>query len=188
MNSKNNLPLTEDELMTLDGFLLMDEHAGDRLSIDEVHGYLTSLIVAAVPTEQEKWMEVVWGSPEFSDQAEKERMTEYLLRMYWEIAETMGDGRSFEPLIVEEEDEAGVQYEVYEGWCFGFMRGVTEHQKLWEDVPKNEQELLTPIAKLAMSCMEDDEQEMSDEEYEACVDLLPGALSGLYAYWHADQS
>ena len=184
MNSQSNAPLSEDEFVELDQFLLSDTVGEECLPIDEAHGYLTALIVGALPSEQSGWMEAIWGKPSFTDEAEKKRMTGYLLRMYGEIAETLGQRRSFEPLIIEEEDEEGELHEAYEGWCFGFMRVVAEHQSHWEDISKNEQELLTPIAKLALLCA-DEEQDMDEEEYEACVDLLPGAVAGLYAFWHA---
>jgi yecA family protein len=185
MNSQQHTPLSGDELLALDAFLLSEEVEDERLPIDEVHGYLTALIVSALPVDQATWMEAVWGDLEFADDAEKECMTGYLLRMYGEISETLEQGHSFEPLIIEEEDEEGELLEAYEGWCFGFMRAVADHQSHWEDVPKNEQELLSPIAKLALLCTEEEmDEEMDEEEYEVCIDLLPGAVAGLYAFWH----
>ena len=185
MNSQPNLSLTADELLALDNFLLAEEAEGERLPIDEAHGYLTALIVGAQPVEQATWMEAIWGEPAFADAAEQQHLTNSLLRMQAEIADTLAKRRSFEPLIIEEEDEEGELLEAYEGWCLGFMRYVAERQSQWEEMPKDEQALLSPIAKLAMLCAEE-EQDMDEEEYEACVDLLPGAVAGLYAYWHPD--
>jgi hypothetical protein len=39
------------------------------------------------------------------------------------------------------------------------------------------------MAQLAL-LNSDEEPEMDDEEYESWVELLPGAVLGLYSYWH----
>ena len=72
--------------------------------------------------------------------------------------------------------------EAYEGWCLGFIHAVADHQESWDKLEKSEQELLTPIAKIAL-LLNEEEPDMDDEEYAACIELLPGAVAGLYSYW-----
>jgi hypothetical protein len=45
--------------------------------------------------------------------------------------------------------------------------------------------LLGPIARLALLHVED-EPEIDEEEYELLVELLPGAVAGLNAYWESN--
>ncbi|MCK5640117.1 MAG: UPF0149 family protein, partial [Gammaproteobacteria bacterium] len=72
----------------------------------------------------------------------------------------------------------------YEGWCFGFMLAVTNEHAVWDELPENEQDLLAPMAKLAMLHIgEESEEEMDEDEYDTWVDLLPGAVASLYGYW-----
>ena len=63
------------------------------------------------------------------------------------------------------------------------MQAVVAEQTRWETLPKNEQELLGAIAKLAL-LYADDAPEMDDEEYEMLVELIPGAVVGLYSFWN----
>ena len=184
MSSQVETPLTDDELQTLDNFLLAEQETGERLGIDEAHGYMTALIVSHQPMQQQVWLSVILGESEFSDKKEQQHITALLQRMFADISTTLEAQRLFEPLIIEEEEE-GVILEAYEGWCFGFMLGVTNSQALWDDLPVSEQDLLAPIAKLALQHVEEEsEEEMDEDEYDTWVDLLPGAVASLYAYWN----
>ena len=182
MSTDLNTPLNETELTELDEFLLSPACDEDALSIDEAHGYLTALAVTPQPPAEEKWVSGVWGQPDFTDEDERERMSSLLLRLYHEIVASLQDRRDFEPLVIETEEEGEV-LEAYEGWCFGFMLGVEEQQALWDELPKNEQNLVAPMAQLAL-LYSDEETDMDDDEYDDWVELLPGAVMGLYAYWH----
>jgi len=180
MSSKLSIPLSEDELAALDNFLLSEQES-EMMPVDEVHGYLTALVVSHSQASQSEWLSVIWGDPQFADDKEQAAMTNYLLRMRNEIVETLESHRPYEPLIIEEEEDGEV-VEAYEGWCLGFIHAVADHQESWDKLAKNEQELLTPIAKIAL-LLSEEEPDMDDEEYGACIELLPGAVAGLYSYW-----
>lgn len=182
MSTNLDTPLNETELAELDEFLLSDASHEDALSIDEAHGYLTALLVTPNPPADEQWLATIWDRPDFADDSQKEHMTALLQRLYNEVAATLQARRDFEPLVIETEEE-GETLEAYEGWCFGFMHGVEEQQALWDELPQNEQNLVAPMAQLAL-LYSDEESEMDDDEYDDWVELLPGAVMGLYAYWH----
>jgi len=181
MSSELNGPLSDEELTALDNFLLSDRGHGEMMPIDEAHGYLTALVVSHDQAGQSEWLSAIWGEPEFADIAEEKGMTHYLLCMRSEIEEMLKSGSPYEPLVIEEEEDGEV-VEAYEGWCLGFIHAVADHQESWDKLEKNEQELLTPIAKIAL-LLNEEEPDMDNEEYEACVELLPGAVAGLYTYW-----
>lgn len=182
MSTDLDTPLNETELAELDEFLLSEACDEDALSIDEAHGFLTALLVTPQPPAEAKWMSGVWGQPDFAGDNDRQRMTSLLHRLYNEIVSTLKARRDFEPLVIETEDQGEI-LEAYEGWCFGFMLGVEEQQTLWDELPKNEQNLVAPMAQLAL-LVSDEETDMDDEEYDSWVELLPGAVMGLYAYWH----
>ena len=182
MSIENKLPLTDEESTLLDEFLLSAEEGDDsRMPIDEAHGYLTALIVGHAQVSMEDALNAVWEKPNFKDAAEQEQMTGYLMRMYQDISNSLEDGDKFEPMAIEIEDE-GETLVAYEGWCFGFMIAVTSDEERWTSLPKNEQSLLSPIAKLAL-LYADEEVEMEDDEYEMLADLLPGSAVALHHYW-----
>lgn len=185
MPSQPETLLTDEEFSELDSFLLASEEGDDRLSVDEAHGYLTALTVGPEMVESAEWLEQVWGEPLFSDDESEQRLRGHLLRMQREIAADLNEGITFEPLVLEEVDN-DVVVESYEGWCFGFMLGVAAQSRHWEQLPKAEQTLLAPIAKLAL-LHDDEESDMDDEEYDAWVEMLPGSVVGLYNYWRSQQ-
>jgi len=177
MSSQFDEPLSDDELAELDTFLLEGD-ASDRLQIDEAHGYLSSLIIGGGgDVDTDTWLTDIWGELECTDER-RARVTELFLRLHYETELGLREERPFEPLVIEEE-EGGELYEVYDGWCFGFMLGVANYQEKWESVEKESQDLLAPIATLAL-LHSDEEHELSEEEYTACVELLPGSVFELY--------
>jgi uncharacterized protein len=184
MSLPTDAPLSEEEYAELDDFLCAGEEEEERLPVDEAHGFMTAMIVGHAPVAQETLLESVWGKPVFADEAERERLTGLLLRLFREISTTLKAGRSFEPLVVEIE-ENGATLVAHEGWCFGFMLAVSGEEERWSRLPKHEQALLGPIARLALLHVED-EPELDEEEYEMLVELLPGAIAGLNAYWESN--
>lgn len=176
--------LTDAELTELDEFLLSDACSDETLSIDEAHGLATASHAGPDPLSDEAFVEAVWGSPEFDSDTQRQRFSEMLIKLYHEVGDTLRSGRPFEPLVVEEEDE-GELFEVYEGWCFGFMLGVERNQNSWEELPSDQEALLMPMAQLALLTGEE-ETEMDEDEYLAWVELIPGAVAGLYGYWHGN--
>jgi len=186
MPSQIEAQLTDDEFSELDSFLLAADEGEDRLTVDEAHGYLTALTVGPEMTACDEWLEAVWGSPLFSDVESEARMRGYLIRMQQEIATALTSETIFEPMMLEEIDGDEV-LESYEGWCFGFMLGVASQTDHWEQLPKAEQTLLAPIAKLALLHDDEEENDMEDEEYDAWIEMLPGSVVGLYNYWRHRQ-
>ncbi|MDH5302280.1 MAG: YecA family protein [Gammaproteobacteria bacterium] len=178
-----NQPLTDQELVELDDFLLSTDEQSGALSVDEAHGYISALVVSDAQIEHQEWLSAVLAEADFANDAERDRIEDLLLRMYDEIATGLEAGRRFEPLVIEEE-ENGEILEIPEGWCYGFMLGVAEEQDRWEDLPREQQELLAPIAKLALTYSEDEDTDLDEEDYESLVDLIPGSVNSLYDYWH----
>lgn len=172
--------LSDDELTELDIFLNSAACEEDTLGIDETHGYLTALLLSSESGQLTPgWQEVIWGEPRFADDKERERMTALLERVPGDILAALTRREPFEPLIVESEED-GVVYESYEGWCFGFMLGLEQQWDGWQNQPDEVQELIIPIAQLAL-LWDEDAEEMSEEEYDQWVELIPGAVTGLFA-------
>ncbi len=182
--SQDLLPLTDDELAELDSFLLSDACDDEVLSVDELHGFLTAQLVGPQPLPEAEWLAMAWGKPRFSDSAQQQRIEELVHRLYAEVEQTLEDGGEFEPLAVEVEEEGG-EVVAYEGWCFGFMLGVESCQAEWDKLSGDDEGLLAPMAQLAL-LNSDEEPSMDEDEYEQWVELLPGAVLGLYQHWHEE--
>lgn len=171
MNQTN--ALNDEDLGQLDELLIAAAH-DDSLSIDEAHGYFTALVVAGIDASDAEIVEAALGQAAGKDKGE---LVDLLLRLYHGLEEELASDRHFEPMVIEEEDE-GESFEIYEGWCFGFMLAVTDHEQRWIDLSKEGKNLLEPIATLAL--LREEELDMDDEEYSGWVELLPGAVDSLY--------
>lgn len=175
--------LNDDELAELDDFLLSDACDDEVLSVDEVHGFLTAMLVGPKPMPEAEWLPMTWGEPDFADAAQRSHMHSLMQRLCSDIEQSLKTGHDFEPLAVEMEEEDGTVVVAYEGWCFGFMLGVEGRQEEWDKLPQDEKNLMAPMAQLAL-LYSDEEPDMDEEEYEQWVELLPGAVLGLNSYWH----
>ena len=171
-------PLSDEELIELDVLLQTNE---DYLLVDEAHGYITALVIAlGEGLDDDQWLFGILGD---SMEAVQPKMRELLTRLRDEIIDVLSSGGVFEPLVAEIEDEGEI-LESYEGWCFGFMMALSVEEESWAELPQNEQDLLMPIAKLAL-LQEDESADMDDEEYGTYVDLIPGSVGGLYQYFRS---
>jgi len=178
--------LSGDDLTTLDDFLLARAEEGEALMVDEAHGYVTATVLAGLPIDDEV-RSAIWGEQPFCDADEAQQMNDLLLTMAADITQILRSGAYFEPLLIEEEDEDGELIEAYDGWCYGFMALVSSQPEYWDDLPKHERELLSPIATLAL-IDSDEEMEMDEEEYQSWVEMLPGSVSGLYEYFQGQSA
>lgn len=181
MTTTAHAPLSDDELQLLDAFLLEGPEEGERLPLEEAHGYLTALIVSQNALPEEDWLAAVWGAPHFADAAEEQRLTHLMQRLRQDIEAGLAPGQRFEPMVIEEEEDGEV-FESYEGWCVGFMLAVADHTEAWETLPEPVRELLQPIAALTLSGSEE-EPGLDEEEYALCIELLPGSVVGLRDYF-----
>jgi len=173
--------LSEDELTQLD--IMLSSNETDTLAIDEAHGYSTALLVRQQTINDPEWLEAILGDHKDTN----DEVSTLLKRMRDEIQSSIELEQRFEPMIIEEEIDDEL-FESYEGWCFGFMLGVTQHQSLWETLPNNKEDLLAPIAQLAL-LYSDEELDINEDEYADCVELIPGAVTKLYDFWknHASE-
>lgn len=177
--------MTDEEFDELDAFLLSDACDEQTLAIEELHGYLTALQLTPERPASGEWQSAVWGEPKFIDEAQRQHLSAMLEAMRSDIAETLRRRELFEPMVVEMEED-GLLVESYEGWCYGFMLGVEQNPQLWQALPAAAQGLLAPMARLALLADEEEDEEMSEEEYNQWVELIPGAVLGLYDLWHRD--
>lgn len=183
MSNPFETPLTDEEMIELDDFMLAAGEHGDCLAIDEAHGYLSALAVMPLDIGQATWLKAILGSTTFKDDGVRQHIASLLQRMYDDIVTTLEASLPLEPLIIEHEEDGEV-LESYEGWCYGFMMAVGEYPDQWEKLGKDEAPLLLPIAQLAMLCNEDEsEPGIDEEEYQMLLELLPGSVAGLYAFY-----
>lgn len=182
MSQDQPITMSNAAIEELDAFLLSENCDEETLTVDEAHGLITAMLISPAGIVGNDWVGLIWGEPEFPDEATEQRMIAHLQQMEQEIRQLLEQGLPYEPFSVEEEEGDEV-IESFEGWCFGFMVGVSQQQEAWDDLPKDQQALLAPMAQLSLLVSEE-EPSMDDQEYQSWVELIPGAVTGLYNYCH----
>lgn len=170
--------MTDNDYIRLDEILM--DNIDNCLSIDEAHGFLTAMLVSQIKLSSEDCVESICGDSNFEDKMMLE-VSLLILSMYSNVQEMLDKNQPFDILLIETEEEGEI-VEVFEGWCHGFMLAVSQESTIWDSLEKNEQSILSPIAKLAL-LISDEELEMEGDEYDMLIELLPGAVMGLNSYF-----
>lgn len=180
---------TDDELAELDRFLR--SRGGDEdLLLDGVHGMLTALAIGPEPPKPAEWLPEVLHEA-FSSPTEAERVLTLLATLNDSILAELQAG-VYEPILGELDTEDGETAFTARGWCEGFSRGIDLRASGWEVRLGHDTQLMELLAPIVALSIEDgvfepdgDYQQLSDEEYEACLADLPTVASAVADYWRA---
>ncbi len=170
--------MTDDDYSRLDGILM--DNIDECLSLDEAHGFLTAMLVSQIELSREECVESICGDSNVDDNVAAD-ISDLIFNMNETIQQMLNSNQPFDILLIEIEEDDEI-IEVFEGWCHGFMLAVSQEQNIWDTLGKNEQSILSPIAKLAL-LISDESLDMEEDEYELLVELLPGAVIGLNNYF-----
>lgn len=189
-----NKPLSDDEIDTLDAFLMSDSTPEDSLAIDELHGFLTAIVCAPDPVIPSQWLPDVWRmeeGPQFESTEQARDIVGLIMRMYNEIASVLLAGEEFGPLMLEKTLASGKSIVVAQGWCWGFMEGVRSQYEAWEPHLDAIDELLLPVAAL-VDLGDDDSRfhELLDDhdKVEQLTDAIPESVIGIYRQTRSEAS
>lgn len=187
-------PLSEDEMVELDEFLMSDVVSDEIMMLDMLDGYLTAIVVGPTTVLPSQWLRGIWGgsaddAPQFETMEQAQRITDLIMRHYngiiWSLQR---DADAFEPLFntrtfPDEERE----YVDGESWAYGFMQGIglcrADWQALFDDAQGKA--WLRPIYLLGADEVspEDDELTMRPAQREALSTDIPASVAGIYRYW-----
>src|SRR5262249_12836453 len=121
-----------------------------------------------------------------SEQAK--RIIGLLMHQYNAVSQAIADG-CFDPLLLELTQEDGSEFFDAEGWCEGFMLGVSIFLDAWRPVLEEHTELIAPMLLLGTEKgwkildergqHADARKRLTRETYEA----IPSAVAALYEYF-----
>jgi uncharacterized protein len=187
MNPANE-PLSDAEIQALDEFLMSDSTPEEVLSVDELHGYLTAIVCCPVPVMPSDWLNGIWQTkegPPFESAAQAQEITSLVMRMHNDIADALGVGEAFGPLMLESTLQSGETVVDPQGWCWGFMEGMRSQFDAWEPYLDTLNELVVPIAVLARVGGDDPELQKLLEDEQKIAQLTDGiaeSAAAIYAY------
>ncbi len=180
-------PPDETELNQLDLFLRTRADDGSLL-LDGVHGLLTALAIGPEPALPDEWLPQVLTSP-FEDESQGGQVLGLLARLNDSIPDELAS-EDYAPILGEVGERAEDARLTAAGWCEGFSRGIDLRAPLWESRMAEDPELmemLGPIMALGLEegvfHSEADFERLSDNDYHACLDQIPIAVSALRHYW-----
>lgn len=131
------LSLNRKQLDELDDFLGSEAVPAGLWGVDVLHGFLTSVALAAKDVPREQWLPFVWSTtpeepPCFEDPGQEERLVSYVLQMYEDIRSVLADpDRGFSPLVAVASNCSVQPYGDGTMWCNGFMLGMVLLESHW---------------------------------------------------------
>ncbi|MHB1233637.1 MAG: UPF0149 family protein [Burkholderiales bacterium] len=184
-------PLTEDELDELDTFLISDEMPEECMDISTLDGFLAAIVLNPDLIMPSQWLPWVWDmengeeAPEFATMEQATRIMGFVMRHYDTVQRSINEGW-FDPLLFELAQTDGSEFLDAEGWCAGFMLGVSMFiDPLWRPVLEKHTDLIAPMVLLGTEKgwkvleASGNYKTAAQEAYAA----IPMAVAALYAYF-----
>lgn len=187
-------PLSEEEMLELDSFLMSEATSDPPMALDTLDGYLTAIVIGPTTLPMSQWYGGVWGgreedAPAFETMEEAQRITELIMRHYNGIITSIQhDPDTHDPLFDQFQGEGDSRkYVDGEMWAYGFMQGVALCRKDWQslfDDPLGP-EWLNPIRLLGDDDVSEEEMALIrwPAQREQLALQIPAALAAIYRYW-----
>jgi uncharacterized protein len=184
-------PLNDAEVEELDHFLLYAEGLEESMSISELDGFLTAIVIGPSMVAPSEWIRWVWDmergerSPEFKDAAQASRIVELLMRHMNGIARTLDEApQEFEPLLMENPNQ-GDPIPILDEWCTGFMKGVEIDSSEWLPVTAGKPEWLSTIRLYGTEEGWDqlEKRDLSLDEHRALAADLASEVRNIHHSW-----
>lgn len=187
------IEFSEQERAALEQWLVKPIFSGKGLSVTQLQGFLCAVISAPDSIPASRWMpDALGGEPAFESPQQAQEFMALLMRFYQSVASALEEGQA--PRLILKPQAIADQAPDYPAWCDGYILGWGLSTEEWL-LPGNEvlKKLTFPILLLSGAFKEDAERGggefMPEEEYaklqQECMDVLPGAVSGIYNFWQA---
>lgn len=186
-------PLSPHELNELAGMLVSDATPDECMSISELDGFFTALVVGPTIPDPDLWMPVVWGRRDSLRFMPDEAVVfgQSIGRLMLDIHHGFEESPPrFAPIIELAED--GKVVITAEDWCSGFMKGVSLNAADWEPIlaDHNHGISLLPMMTLGTETGLRAIENAKDPgaEYDKVVGLLHCAVTFVHSYWRSRSS
>jgi uncharacterized protein len=147
-----------------------------------------------------QWLPWVWdmengeASPEFADAQQANRIIGLLMRHYNTVAKSI-DGGWFNPLLLGLEQPDGSEFFDAEGWCEGFMLGVSAVPDSWRAVLEVHTDLVAPMVMVllgtdkGLKILEESghEVELRRRRIQNAYEAIPAAVAALHEHFRPER-
>ena len=153
------------------------KHALDGMTVAELDGYMTALIVCPEAILPSEWMSGVWDEDHvFEDDAELEAAVAAVMGHYNRIAETLAESPEDYAPVLETDPDSGEA--MWEPWVDGFERGMALHPDAWMTIAESDDEEASASVNLILALHEisHDRSELTEENRDELGWLAPGLI------------
>ena len=183
--------MSDQEIDLLDAFLLSDYVHESAMTLSELDGFLTGVLIGPELILPSEWMSIVWGeeSPDFESVEQAETVSALIIARYNQINHGLRQRpRVLEPLVMEDRngDLLG------EIWATGFVTAIEIRAKAWMPIFDTD---YAAAVSLVMALADPDRLSEVTEDDEAKSVLLnsitselPTTISAIQTFWEQDRS
>ena len=183
-------PLSDNELDELDKFMLSEDMPENAMDISMLDGFFAALVLHPQLIMPSKYLRWIWDAekgedePAFPSMDGANRILGLIMRHYNSVLEAIGNDE-FEPLFYTLAQEDGSEFFDAEGWCMGFMLGVSVFNEPWDSVIKERHELLAPMVLLGTEAGWDILEKSKDNKRatQGAYESIADNVSMLYEYF-----
>ena len=181
--------LNEDETDWLAGFLECRQVPATTMTLEELDGFFTALIVGPEVVLPSSYLPEVWGrgaedGPTFDCLEQAEFVMGLMMRHWNAIATRLGERYPHLPeLLNAPEGDEG------RDWAHGFMRGVAHCWEAWQPLVDDREcyVFLGPVMLLETEDPEMAEDAATPEDRWKVIESLPLVILGMHLYWRERQ-
>ncbi len=188
----NEHALDDEEQTWLEGFLNSRQVPETTMSLDELNGFFTALVIDPNPIMPGTYTKEVWGTddgegPVYSSEEQLRFVLDLLTRHWNAIAASFASEAGPAPLLRKHRGEDDGL-----AWASGFLRGMHVDREVWERLAGEAEGdgglLFGPIAILSRTSDDDDlPDNLRDEDTrQNAIFVLPEILASMYRYFRAN--
>jgi len=187
-------PLSTEELLELDSFLISDATSEETMALNALDGYLTAFAIGPSNLHMNQWYPGIWGgreedAPAFETLDDAQWIMELIMRHFnsiiWSI---QGDPDTHEPCFghfYAESDSR--EYVDGEMWAYGFMQGLAICREDWQplfDDPDGPA-WLNSIRLLVGDDLSEEEMVLvrTPSQRERLTLQIPAAIAAIFRFW-----
>jgi len=188
------LPLSQEELNELEGFLVSDKTSEECMSsLEMIDGYMTALVIGPELVPQPRWIQYMIDPDNkqeqlFESTEAEESITGLLFRHASAIAAQFETNpEEFLPLYEmfgygePEEREIAI-----EEWALGFILGMELSHEAWQPLFDEESSAMLAGPLFILGKVSDDYEAMSQEERDEITAMLEESIINIHAFWQQE--
>lgn len=176
-------PLTQPELLRLEGFLRSDESGEDAMTLSRAHGFLTAIVSGPESFETDEWIRLIFDEPVFTDAARAQDILGLIVRVHASIEAALPVPGRFRPIFEFTTAGDGSTAVRSEPWCQGYLSAMG----VWsEPLTRSLLHTLEPLFLIA-SPQGRSQHALRDAHYQELSALLPPMAETVYRHWHGGE-